>query len=423
MDERLPLSARTVVVITTAVIFWGCSAENQNENGGLQPGISSSTGAGAGSAAGDGAAGGAAAGAGRGTAGSAAAGDVVVPGEDCAAVSQTADNTLQPADIIWAIDTSGSMSEEIVFVQNYMNEFSQQIVDSGIDAHVVLIARALDAGTDSQAQPQDFWDNLFGGGGGGGGNWETRGVCINAPLGSGFCPDDTNLPNYAHIDQEVGSHDALTQFAATFPQWQQHLRPNATRTFVVVTDDNAEFENDSDYNSGAAQQLTNATEFTAWVSQHPDVFPAWSFSGIFCFTECPDAAATGTVYSELVAQTSGVSGDLCLQDFQPVFDALAQSVIANAKLDCQWEIPPPPAGDIFNVDQTNVQYTDAGAVQSLIGHVPDEASCGQRGGWYYDDPVNPGKVLVCPETCAEIQSQPQAQIDILFGCDTVELLE
>jgi hypothetical protein len=44
-----------------------------------------------------------------------------------------------PADIIFAIDSSGSMDEEIAFVQTHMNAFSQQIVAAGIDARVILI--------------------------------------------------------------------------------------------------------------------------------------------------------------------------------------------------------------------------------------------------------------------------------------------
>src|SRR5690606_21962630 len=61
--------------------------------------------------------------------------DVGVPGdgdgdgdpEECAAVSEQAQNQFAPVDIIFAIDTSGSMTEEKNFVQQNMNMFSQQI--------------------------------------------------------------------------------------------------------------------------------------------------------------------------------------------------------------------------------------------------------------------------------------------------------
>ncbi|HEX6244297.1 MAG TPA: hypothetical protein VFZ61_25445, partial [Polyangiales bacterium] len=49
------------------------------------------------------------------------------PPKGCAAVSQTAQNRRQPADIIIGVDTSGSMGQEAMFVQQNMNAFSQQI--------------------------------------------------------------------------------------------------------------------------------------------------------------------------------------------------------------------------------------------------------------------------------------------------------
>ena len=118
--------------------------------------------------------------------------------EECAKFSQTADNTIQPADIIWAVDNGGNMQEDIQFVRDNLNRFSQQIVDSGIDVHLVMISDALDPDVVSQATPL----------GGPSGDW--RSICIDPPLGSGNCPDDTNLPNYLHIDQEVGrGHDII----------------------------------------------------------------------------------------------------------------------------------------------------------------------------------------------------------------------
>jgi hypothetical protein len=47
------------------------------------------------------------------------------------------------------------------------------------------------------------------------------------------------------------------------------------------------------------------------------------------------------------------------------------------------------------------------------------AACGPEGGWYYDDPLNPTRVLVCPATCNTITNDLQGRIDILFGCGTV----
>ena len=318
-------------------------------------------------------------------------------GDSCAAISQTADNRLQPADIIIAVDNSGSMDEEIVFVREQLNAFSQQIVDSGVDVRIILItAPVADA---MPVVPPIIWDDD---------DDQDNGICIGAPLGSGTCPADSNPPRYMHIAREVKSHDALNLFISTFPQWKDQLRPNATKTFVVVTDDNAEDEpNDS------------AGAFTQNVAQlDPALFAKWSLSGIYCFSECPDAAEIGTVYADLVQQTGGVGGDLCLQDFAPVFDALAKQVIGASKLDCAWDIPAAPMDQMFHKDRVNVQFTASGATPQIVFHVDTPAACGAQGGWHYDDNANPTRLLVCPSTCDQLQAQESAQLDVLFGCET-----
>lgn len=329
-------------------------------------------------------------------------------GDGCAAISQQAANRLQPADVIWAIDNSQSMTEEILFVREQMNAFSQQIVGSGVDVRIILISAPYDVDAVTMASVAD--------GGSGGGNNDSggnNGICIDAPLGSGSCPDDSNPPAFVHIPQEVGSNDGLNLFVDTYPQWQSHLRPQATKTFVVVTDDDA-----TDGPNNSASAFTQAV-----MALDPTLFAAWTFSGIYCFTQCPEAAALGSVYVDLVAQTQGVAGDLCLQDFAPVFDALAQSVIGASRVDCEWDIPPPPAGQSFDIGRVNVQYTASGAAAQPILHVPSSAECGAQGGWFYNDVANPTRVLACPTTCATIQNDPGAQIDVLFGCKTVNAVQ
>ncbi|HET9955699.1 MAG TPA: hypothetical protein VFQ61_14390, partial [Polyangiaceae bacterium] len=177
--------------------------------------------------------------------------------QECAS-SQTSSKdvtSVQPADIIFAIDTSTSMTAEIEFVQSYMNEFSQMILNSGIDVRVILIAGPRDAvvgggvggaagmggagGAAGMAGAAGAGGRRPAGGGVVGGTL-TQTVCIGPPLGSGQCPDDTKLPNYFHVQQYVDSHDALDVIVNAFPKYKEYLRPNASKSFVVVSDDNAE---------------------------------------------------------------------------------------------------------------------------------------------------------------------------------------
>jgi hypothetical protein len=310
------------------------------------------------------------------------------PDAACQAVSVQADNKAQPADIVFAIDNSGSMDEEAVWVQQHMNAFSQLIIAAKIDVHVVLIS----------AYPGD-----------------ENGICIDPPLGSGGCPTkDTNLPSFLHLNQEVSSHDALERMVSDYAQYRSALRAGATKHFVVVTDDESE--------------VPAATFTRDLVALDPASLTGFKFHGIFSFTEgnndhCDGfSAGEGKIYKELVAQTSGVSGDLCLQDFKPVFDRLARAVVGGSKLACEWQIPPPPAGKTFTPSQTNITYGGGGQPSRQIPYVDSASACANAKdgwAWFYDDNVRPTKITVCPQACTAIQGNATAKIDIYFGCPTV----
>jgi hypothetical protein len=302
----------------------------------------------------------------------------------CAAISQQAENQRKPADIIFAVDTSPSMRDEIGFVRERLNAFSQQIVASGIDARIILISKAQRVAGDD-------------------------GICVAAPLGSGLCPEDSKAPGYLHVPVKVGSHDALETIIETYPMWRGQLRMNARKSIVVVTDDDASGRMDD--SAAAFQQSVAALD----VGQ----FDSWTFSGIYCFSDCPDSAGIGTVYRDLVMQTNGVGGDLCTQNFDPVFDALAESVIESSVLDCEWSIPAPPTGQTFDRQQVNVRYTTHGAAPVSLLRVSDALSCGTRTGWHYDNELDPKRIVACPATCDTLQMDEMPSVDVLFGCESM----
>lgn len=324
-----------------------------------------------------------------GTGGSGPSGVGTTVTKDCASTKaeSTDTTTVQPADIIVAIDSSGSMDVEIEFVRTQMNQFSQQIIASGVDARVILIA-------------------------------ERQAICIGAPLGSGQCPMDDNPPNFVHVDEEVGSNDALNVIVDTFDQWRMHLRPDASKSFLVITDDDA---TDRPNNSAAA--------FSAALTQlDPMLFAKWTFNGVYCFTECVDAmgeelaADVGNVYIDLVAQTQGVGGDLCLQDFQPVFTRLAEKIVqtSGSKIACEWEFPMPPAGQSFSPDLVEVRRSNAAGTTSLVRVANDTECAASQTGWFYDNAMSPTRILACPGTCEALQMDKGGKIDVIFGCELVE---
>jgi hypothetical protein len=280
------------------------------------------------------------------------------------------------------IDNSGSMDLENNWVAQNMNGFSQQIFLANIEAHVVVIS--------------SYPDN--------------DGLCVDQPLGNGGCPlSDTNPPIFLHVDDKVGSNDALQKLLADYPMWKDTFRDESIKHLVVVSDD------ESDMDAGTFDAMFTALEpdfadyvFHAIVASQPPFVPPCTFI----------SAARGQVYIDLVDATGGVFGDLCDQDFGPVFDAISEKVQTEAPLACEWDIPEPPEGQMFDPMKVNVEFTVNG-MTTEIGYVESAAECQNvTDGWYYDDPLMPTKILFCPQTCAKVQNAMGATVDIKFGCAT-----
>lgn len=292
--------------------------------------------------------------------------------EECAELVADAEVGNQPADIIIVIDNSNSMAGEIAAVQVNMNAFSAQIAGAAVDPHVIMIS-GFEYNSDS-------------------------GICVPPPLGSGMCPNaDHNPPGYWRVNNWVGSHSALQRVVAHYADYQPALRPTAATHVVVITDDNSDW---------SAQSFVD--QFTALDPNFDDFILHAIING------------SGTVYSQLAMQTGGLVSNINAGDFQPIFDELANGVVATASLACEYEIPALPPGQQFQPDQVNVEFSDGVGGTLPIGWVSDAASCaGVSDGWHYDDPLAPTSIVLCSQTCDAIQGYEQASVKVIFGCDTV----
>lgn len=107
-------------------------------------------------------------------------------------------------------------------------------------------------------------------------------------------------------------------------------------------------------------------------------------------------------------------------DFQNELIAALQAIRETA-VACEYQVPVQVDGGPVDPAEVNVLYTPSGASSSVtIGQVLDEASCSQTaGGWYYDNPLNPSTIIFCPATCDAVQVDLEAEIELLFGCETI----
>lgn len=100
-----------------------------------------------------------------------------------------------------------------------------------------------------------------------------------------------------------------------------------------------------------------------------------------------------------------------------LLDAL--ETIRMDALGCEYNLPlPPPGAGVLDLDSVEVRFTP-GANDPVIAirKVTDVTACGDvTGGFYYDDPVKPSRVVLCPASCKAVRSAPNARVDLHFGC-------
>ena len=349
----------------------------------------------------------------------------------CAAVTQEAVAKPLPVDIIWMVDNSVSMAPAVAEVQAGLNGFASAIAASSLDYKVILLSLK------NAMTPITYNGN------------KKYPVCVPAPLaGDDACG---NGPRFFHANLDVLSIQTLEQFLGTLGQttgytaidprgsepWAGELRSDATKTIVVVTDDNARLSaTDFETYPGGTNPYNSLLLPPGILDPHwGGAFDGFLFSAIYGWGSDNDPGAKctypdqsvppspGITYTALVNQTGGVRAKVCdgHAAWQPFLDKVAQAVVKTSKISCSMDIPAPDAGSL-DPAKVNVQLTADGN-SSTLAKVADAASCGADGGWYYDDDAMPTKVILCPASCSTAQNavgvDKSGKIEILFGCATI----
>ncbi|MBC8074194.1 MAG: VWA domain-containing protein [Deltaproteobacteria bacterium] len=299
---------------------------------------------------------------------------------ECTSFTDSGSVTKRPADIIFVVDNSPSMIEETQAVQQQLNAFSQQIVDAGIDIRVLLLT----AYPNPNAAPEI-----------------DTGVCIDPPLGGGGCPeDDDNQPIFAHVQQQIGSQHALAKILDTNAIWQPMMRPDSTKHIIVVSDDDS---------------YVAAAEFDAQFLALDPSHAGYALDGIVATEPCGEGSV-GEQYIALAELTGGVIGNLCEQEFQPLFDALSTAVLAGSSLSCTWPMPEAPEGKLIDPSSVEIVLTIDG-VPITTGRVENAEACNpDQHGWYFDDPTAPTQIINCAQTCNDLEAAMTAELEIQVGC-------
>lgn len=331
----------------------------------------------------------------------------------------------RPVDIIFVIDNSGSMLEEIAAVRrNIDRDFASIIDESDVDYRVIMLSQ-------------------YGGDG--------AGVCIDPPLAGADCSqgiDKTNGERYFHFNQVIGSNDPLCQILDTidntradprapkgFSEW---LRPEASKAFVLITDDSARcsytdsemqvvlgadnadpFEDALAFHAAlrakAPEQFAGHYQFFSIVGmavqgdQPQPVFPTEPLEPATCNT----APSPGLMYQALSIATDALRYPVCEgRSFDAVFQVLARSVIQTASAECTFQLPEVPAPQVLDLPSVNLEIRRSpDADPQNFEQVSGATECKDAHSFYIHD-----RIELCPQACQWLQRSPEPAVEILYGC-------
>lgn len=354
---------------------------------------------------------------------------------ECAAQEAEATLVKRPVDIIFTIDNSGSMSDEITEVQNQVNQnFANLIEAAGVDYHVIMISRH---GANS-----------------------SQSVCISAPLSGTSCSPVPAQPaetaKFFHYSVEIASQDAWCKVLSTFGAkdefnlhpngWGPLLRAEAYKVFVTISDDrinttctvNGKAFSFKDMDTIAGATTAAAAFDTALLELSPAQFGtaternyvhhaiagfnwanpsdktiAWTPDQPINEGNCgSDSENSGKGHQAIAILTGGLRYPSCNPNYTTIFQEIAKGVVAGAKVACEFDVPDAPAGQTLDLATVISRYTPGdGSAPVDFGQVADAAACAPNK-FYIEDK----KIKLCPDACATVQADPKAQMKILFGC-------
>ena len=126
-----------------------------------------------------------------------------------------------------------------------------------------------------------------------------------------------------------------------------------------------------------------------------------------------------------VAQSGGTSTAFVVDPTQDTAGQFLTALdsIRHQSLACAYPIPAAPQGMSTDYSKVNVRLTPGTGSPIDFLYVGDASMCGQTAhGWYYDNASAPTRVIICDADCEPLKDELDAQMDILFGCQTNSII-
>jgi hypothetical protein len=305
----------------------------------------------------------------------------------CAATSSEAE--IIPLDIIVLLDRSGSM-----FGDNWdgatkaLKDYVQSPEAAGVNVGIVYFP--IDAPPDGEDCNYQHYDDLV------------------VPVGELPANAPALMASIDAEDPEGGGTPIYGAMKGALFVATAHQEANPTHKVILV------FASDGDPNScnGTPGNPANADTIPVIASLAES---ALNYNGVRTYAIAIAGASINSLNQ--IAQKGGTVAALDVtQNINLFLDKMKQ--IQASALSCDFPIPAPPVGEVFDKDLVAVTYTpsDPMAEDVELPHADNLQDCGPASGWYYDNNVKPTKIVLCPKSCQTVQSDLGAKINVLFGC-------
>lgn len=341
-------------------------------------------------------------------------------GGECVGVTAAADAGV---DIIWAVDNSGSMGDEVAKIRtNLNNSFLSIIQASNLSWNLIMVTER-----------------------GGGG----QAICVDSPPAGPGCADAP--PRFRHIQCPVQSTDAFLNLAFSYdgvlptfglptllcgqfafpgfpvgpPEktWNNFSRINATKVIIIVTDDESDTPAAA-FDNWALTQAQPAGMFGSAADRkyimHGIIGMDTNNPNASCASATNSAVEPGLIYQQLAATTGGSVASICEDDWSAIFTEIANSIVT--RLSCEYPVPEPPNGGTVDENAVNVLYFpgENGPEETIFRDMTAGCEDGADG-WQWSP--NKDKILLCGPTCERIKNDPDGQVEIKFGCKTEDIIK
>ena len=342
--------------------------------------------------------------------------------EACGSEKHVAEEgTRRPIDIVFVVDNSGSMGEEIRGVQRNINQnFATLIQNSGVDYRILMLSEH------GEVDPSEN-------------------ICVSQPLSGTSCSPVPSAPSntsrFKHYDVNISSSDSWEEVIRTYNQpdkhnftaggWSQWLRPGAFKVFVEMSDDNPRYKRIRDHQK-AARQMDNdirglsgmhfGTETNRNYVWHSIIGleaksnpgEAYEPKEPIVSRRCqPGGVDPAEEYQWLSKMTGGLRYPICkTNSYDAVFREIAEGVVRRARIGCRLSMPKVPSDETIDPDRIAIEWEPAGSSQpQVVTKVHDEANCGP--GHFF---VDGSTVELCPQICQTVENAKDGELYVLAGC-------